>query len=129
MPYATEHVEAQQDGLLAEVGTWPADGEYRLYNGDPTDGGVELVEENGYAHVSAASVTWAAVASEGAIEADFAWTATDAWDEVGEFWGFHDSDGSLRFYEELVNGAVRADAAGAVTATFKLTYAFDFAEE
>ena len=37
MPYAPLHITAQQDGLMAEVDTWPTDGEYRLYTGDPTE--------------------------------------------------------------------------------------------
>ena len=49
------------------------------------------------------------------------YTATDEWDEVAEWWAFHDSDGLLRFYEALTEG-FDVQAAGANSTTISLYF-------
>lgn len=128
MPYAPEHITAQQDGLMAEVGTWPADGTYRLYTGDPTQDGVELTVEAGYVHLAGSAATWAVDAGEPSITATLAYTATAAWSDVADFWGLHDSDGALRFYEALPE-PFDVEAAGSASTTITIFYAHDFEED
>ena len=113
MPIPPEHLEANQDALLAIVGTFPADGEYRLYTEDPTETGVELTATGGYAPVSAASVSWAAVSGQPAVSATATFTASGAWAEVAEWWGLHDADDALRAYGPLDEPA-DVEAAGSV---------------
>ena len=125
MPYNPAHLSAQQDGLMAEVDSWPADGTFRLWSGDPTEDGVEVPAMGGYGSVAASGVSWSVVSGEPAIEATLDYTATDAWGDTANVWAFHDSDGTLRFYEELPE-ELDVEAAGPVEVTVTLFYVFDF---
>jgi hypothetical protein len=128
MPHAPEDITGQQDDLLAMVSGWPDGGTYRLYTDDPAEGGAELATADGYASVSAASVTWTVDSGQPSVSAELSWTATDEWDDVAEWWAYHNTDGTLRFSMPLTE-AFDVQAAGVNATTITAWFEQDYEED
>ena len=122
-------VEAQQDGLLAEVGTFDPTWEYVLFDDDPAEGGMELASGGGYVAQSAAGVSWAVEVGEPAVTADVDFTHSGGgWSGVAQWWGLRRPDASVPFAEPLSELVDVNDEtpAGTVTVSLVLGYRFDY---
>lgn len=105
--------------------TWPDSFNLRVYDGDPTNGGAELTSGGGYAPlvVSNDSTNFPDADGGQKTSAQFQFAdATDAWDEVGEFWVL-EAGGDIYDYDEF-DQPMNVTAAGAVPAVV-LTIGFD----
>ena len=129
MPISPEHITANQDALLALVGTFPSDGEYRLYDEDPTATGVELSATGGYAPEPASGVSWAVVSGEPAVAAEATFTASGAWAEVPQWWGLHDADDALRAYGPIEGDESERSVEAAGSVPLELRAYFDTTDE
>ena len=129
MPISPEHITANQDALMALVGTFADADEYRLYDEDPTETGVELSATGGYAPVAEASVTWAVVSGEPAVGATATFTASGAWAEVPQWWGLHDADDALRAYGPLEGDEAERSVEAAGSVPLELRAYFDTTDE
>ena len=107
-------VTYQDAALDAVVASWPASGAvYRLYNDDPTLGGVELDSDGGYAPVAFDPADWDA-AADGVKQATVSFgTSTDSWSDSATWWAVVDGSDLFVYYAALADEAVIAvDEAG-----------------
>jgi hypothetical protein len=127
MPHAPEDITGQQDDLMAVVGNWTGC-TYHLYDGDPAEGGAELTAADGYEPIDHADVSWAVDSGQPSVSAELEYTATDEWDNVGEWWAVHNADDSLRFSMPLTE-SFDVQAAGVNSTTITAWFEQDYEED
>lgn len=126
MPLLGDYQNACLDAL---IGALPASGKYRLYVSDPTladsPSDVELTSDGGYAPQVFAPSDFAAAADGAASSASpVSWGAsTDAYSDVGNYWGItDDTDDSLAYYDAMDNPVSVTDAGVTPTRTFTILF-------
>jgi hypothetical protein len=119
MPFNPAHTDACTEGLLAEVGTFPSDGEYVVFDGHPLEGGAEVPE---IPRIPVTDVVWAAHGTEPKIIANMDWGNATGPAVPGEFWVVVDADDTVRFYEEFLPDPLVVTAAGPIDSDVEMYY-------
>jgi hypothetical protein len=119
VPFNPSHTAASIAGMLAEVSTFPADGEYVAYDDHPLEGGAEVPE---IPRIPVADVTWVAdPGGEPKIVTNMDWGLVTG-PCAAEHWAVHDADDTLRFYELFLDSRLAVTAAGPVDTDVEMYY-------
>lgn len=124
MPFDVTAYDTELDALVA---AFPATGTWRLYADLPTETGVELASDGGYAPATAAVSDWAA-ASGGSVATtapvSFG-TSTGEWSDVATHWAYCDSLGAVWYWDELPQPISVTESGTAVSFTPELFFRED----